>query len=164
MLRTPTCTTPASIASDTASHEHKIAWEKTTRTRSIFLEKKGYSHSQHTTQLLCVHCRCRASRHWQSTTRWLPTVGDITRDITNRLKPNILTCGIIWWWQEADHIWKNYYELTVSLATEKSRSPSLLYLIWVMDLSWPWSRIGFCGEERTPALHMQKKKKSSTVT
>lgn len=39
------------------------------------------------------------------------------------------------------------HKLTVSLATEKSRSPSLLYLIWVMDLSWPWSRMGFCGEE-----------------
>lgn len=35
--------------------------------------------------------------------------------------------------------------LTGSLATVKRRSPSRLYLICVMDRSWPCSRIGFCG-------------------
>lgn len=36
--------------------------------------------------------------------------------------------------------------LTGSLATVKRRSPSRLYLICVMDRSWPCSRIGFCGD------------------
>lgn len=37
-------------------------------------------------------------------------------------------------------------KLTGSLATVKRRSPSRLYLICVMDRSWPCSRIGFCGD------------------
>lgn len=36
--------------------------------------------------------------------------------------------------------------LTGSLATVKRRSPSRLYLICVMDRSWPCSRMGFCGD------------------
>lgn len=92
---------------------------------------KGYSHSRHTTRLLCVRCRCQASPRWQSTTRWLSTMK--TLQYKPQKTPN----------------WLKHAQLTVSLATENSRSPSLLYLIWVMDLSWPWSRMGFWGGERT---------------
>lgn len=95
VLRGTTCMTAASTATDTVSHITSniiFVWDKTTW--SVFLEK-GYSHSRHTTQLLCVHCRCQASRRWQSTTRWLPTVGNVTTDLPNTLTPNKRTCGII---------------------------------------------------------------------
>ena len=45
----------------------------------------------------------------------------------------------------------------VSLAEEKSRSPSRLYLIWVMERSCPWSIKGFYRRYKKTALKNIKK-------
>lgn len=36
-----------------------------------------------------------------------------------------------------------------SFAQLKMRSPCLLYLIWVIDLSWPWSIMGFWNSKKS---------------
>lgn len=51
---------------------------------------KGYSHSPHTTQLQCVHCRCQASHRSQSTTHWPPTaLQQMYRSTVNTSRPRM---------------------------------------------------------------------------
>jgi len=54
------------------------------------------------------------------------------------------------------------WSLTGSLATENKRSPSLLYLIWVMDLSWPCRRMGFYRKHKAWVFSVHDLKGYST--